>query len=324
MESGPVVAAMLLTYYPHGSSNLEEWGWVHNSPEDYYPYPGPVQSINHQVVIVGWNDDSAIANGGYWIVKNSFGEEWGYDGFFNLEYGSLNIDQTEIDWVEYDPGNYSNWMPVAQINGSAQGQTNQQMTFNGNGSFDHEGAIVSYEWNLGDGTIKTGPIVTHAYTQAGIYLVTLTVTDNATNIDNQTMWVSINTENHPPKTPSIRGRRTGENGTAYTYTFTATDPDADDIYYYLNWGDTYWAGGSVGWIGPYKSGQKVVLEKTWEKKGNYTIRIKAKDRYDAKSDWGTLQVTMPYSYAMPVQRFLHNMLERFPYAFPLLHHVFGY
>jgi PKD repeat protein len=215
-------------------------------------------------------------------------------------------------------------MPVAQINGSTQGQTNKEMTFNGNESFDHEGTIVSYEWNLGDGTTKTGSIVTHAYAQPGIYLVTLTVTDNASNTDNQTTWTYISTENHPPKTPTIRGRRTGENGTVYSYTFTATDPDGGDVYYYLNWGDTYWDGGSVGWIGPYKSGQKVILEKTWEKRGNYTIRVKAKDRYDAKSDWGTLEVTMPCSYTMPMQRLWQKLLERFPHAFPLLRYVFGY
>ncbi|MCJ7697593.1 MAG: hypothetical protein MUO73_04615, partial [Thermoplasmata archaeon] len=105
---------------------------------------------------------------------------------------------------------------------------------------------------------------------------------------------------------------------------SATDPDGDDVYYYLNWGDTYWDGGAVGWIGPYKSGQKITLEKTWAEKGNYTVRVKASDKYDAKSDCGTLKVTMPVSYNIPRLRFLEQLFGRFPHAFPILRQLLGY
>jgi C1A family cysteine protease len=324
IESGPVVATMLFTYYIHGSNNLEEWGYTHHNPANYYPYPGPAQGTNHQVVIVGWKDNSSIANGGYWIVKNSLSEEWGYDGYFNIEYGSLNIDNAGIISVDYNSKNYSNWMPVAQTNGPYQGAVNQEIIFNGNTSLDHEGTIESYVWNFGDGAAKNGETVTQSYPNQGIYPVTLTVTDNASNIDNQTTWAYIGTENHPPETPTLTGRQSGKNGTAYSYTFSATDPDSDDLYYYLNWGDTYWAGGAVGWIGPYKSGQKITLEKTWAEKGNYTVRVKAKDRYDAKSDWGTLQVTMPVSYNIPHLSFWEHLFERFPHALPVLKQLLRY
>jgi C1A family cysteine protease len=324
LESGPVVAAMLFTIWNHGSNNLEEWGYTHHNPTDYYPYPGPVEGTNHQVVIVGWKDDSSITNGGYWIVKNSLSEEWGYNGFFNIEYGSLTIDSSEIDWAEYNPENYSNWVPVAQINGPIQGQANQAMMFNGSNSFDHEGSVVTYDWDFGDGTTETGVTVAHTYMQHGIYLVTLVVTDNTDNTDDQSIWVYIDTENHPPEKPTLTGRQRGKNGTAYSYTFSATDPDGDDVYYYLNWGDDYWFGGAVGWIGPYKSGQDITLEKTWVEKGNYTVRVKAKDRYDAKSDWSTLEVTMPLSYPTPMLWFFERIVEHYPHAFPLFRYILGY
>jgi hypothetical protein len=315
---------MLFTIYLHGPNNLEEWGYTHHNPTDYYLYPGPVQSTNHLVVIVGWKDDSAITNGGYWIVKNSLSEEWGCNGFFNIEYGSLNIDSSSIVWVDYNQENFSNWVPVAQTNGPYHGAVNQEIIFNGSTSLDHEGTIESYVWNLGDGTNITGATVSHTYGQKGIYLVTLTVTDNASNTNNQTTWTYIDTENHPPKTPTLRGRKIGTNGTAYSYTFSATDPDGDDVYYYLNWGDDYWFGGAVGWIGPFKSGEKVTLEKTWKEKGNYTVRVKASDQYNAKSDWGTLKVTMPVSYNIPHLPFLERLFERFPHAFPILRQLLGY
>ena len=292
MESGPIATTMLFTIYLHGPNNLEEWGYIHHNSTDVYRYPGPFSGTNHQVVIVGWNDDSNYTNGGYWIVKNSLSEEWGYDGFFNIEYGSLKIDSADINWVEYHATNFSNWVPVARITGPSQGQTNQEMMFDGSESIDHEGSIISYEWDLGDGTTTPGITVSHTYTQEGIYLVALTVTDNESNTDTQTMWVYIDTENHQPQTPELLGTQIGKNDTAYTYSFLATDPDGDDVYYYLNWGDDYWFGGAVGWLGPYKSGEKVTLEKTFKEKGDYTVRAKAKDRYDAKSDWAILQVSI--------------------------------
>lgn len=323
MDSGPVVVSMLFTIYEHGPNNLEEWGYLHHNPADYYPYPGPVQGTNHQVVIVGWKDDSSITNGGYWIVKNSLSEEWGYDGYFNIEYGSLNID-SQVIWVDYNQENFSNWAPVAQTNGPYHGAANQEIIFNGDTSLDHEGIIESYVWNLGDGTIKTGVTITHSYVNQGIYPVTLTVTDNASNTDNQTKWAYIDTENHPPEKPTLTGRQSGTNGTAYSYTFSSIDPDGDDVYYYLNWGDDYWFGGAVGWIGPYKSGQGITLEKIWEQKGNYTVRVKAKDRYDAKSDWETLSVKMPCLYNILLIQFWERLFERFPQAFPILRYLLGY
>ncbi len=292
MESGPIVSSMLFTIWVHGPNNLEEWGYTHHNTTDYYAYPGPVQGTNHQVVIVGWKDDAALPKGGYWIVKNSLSEEWGYNGYFNIEYSSLNIDKADVNWVEYHAVNFSNWVPVAHINGPTQGDTNQEIRFNGSGSFDHEGTIVSYAWDFGDGSTATGVIATHTYTEQGIYLVSLTVTDNASNSDNQTMWVYIDKENHSPQTPWLLGQQIGKKGTAYNYTFWATDPDGDDVEYYLNWGDDYWFGGAAGWIGPFKSGEKISLEKTWKYTGSYTVRVKAKDRYGEKSDWATLHVTI--------------------------------
>jgi C1A family cysteine protease len=42
----------------------------------------------HAVCIVGYDD-----NGGYWIVKNSWGPKWGEEGFLRISYGQCGLDQ---------------------------------------------------------------------------------------------------------------------------------------------------------------------------------------------------------------------------------------
>ena len=43
-----------------------------------------MDKYDHAVVIVGWDRD---AGGEYWIVKNSWGDWWGEDGYFKIYFG---------------------------------------------------------------------------------------------------------------------------------------------------------------------------------------------------------------------------------------------
>lgn len=54
----------------------------------------------------------------------------------------------------------------------------QEITFDGSASSDPDGTVQTYEWKFGDGTVLTGPIVTHRYTHPGDYTVELKVRDN--------------------------------------------------------------------------------------------------------------------------------------------------
>ena len=67
----------------------------------------------HAVVIVGWKDDAAVVNGGYWICKNSWSENWGENGFFRIAYGQLGIDDI-VEYVSFDPDDSA---PIFRIKG---------------------------------------------------------------------------------------------------------------------------------------------------------------------------------------------------------------
>jgi PKD repeat protein len=71
-----------------------------------------------------------------------------------------------------------NLPPTAVIEGPVTAQVSQTIQFDGSGSSDSDGNIVSSAWDFGDGTTGSGITVTHVYTQAGNYKVALTVTDN--------------------------------------------------------------------------------------------------------------------------------------------------
>ena len=50
-----------------------------------------VGGINHAICVVGFVDDDTMAEGGYWIVKNSWGAGWGPtgDGYGYIKYGVI-------------------------------------------------------------------------------------------------------------------------------------------------------------------------------------------------------------------------------------------
>lgn len=88
-EYGPVSTA----FYVYGDFYYYDGGCYEHADE--------VTWTNHAVVIAGW-DDAACGGAGAWLVKNSWGDGWGEDGYFWIKYGNSNIG-TATQLVYYDP-----------------------------------------------------------------------------------------------------------------------------------------------------------------------------------------------------------------------------
>ena len=67
----------------------------------------------------------------------------------------------------------------------------------------------------------------------------------------------------------------------------------------------------------YPSGQEIVIEHTWDEEGTYTISAKARDDFNAESEWAYLEVTMPVNQQTGDSLFTY-FIERFPNAIPLI------
>jgi hypothetical protein len=113
--------------------------------------------------------------------------------------------------------------------------------------------------------------------------------------------------NSPPTAPEIEGTVNGKIGVVYNYTFLSSDPDGDDIYYHLSWGDK-----EIIYIyGPFPSGTKLTLSYNWTEIGTYIITCSTRDIYDEVSEISKLEVTMPRNKIINIS-FLRDYLKSLP------------
>ena len=105
----------------------------------------------------------------------------------------------------------------------------------------------------------------------------------------QNIGGTILKSNDPPSTPVIAGPLGGLANKSYTYTFFSTDPENEDISFYIKWGD----GKETNWTEYQTSGEAYFEDHSWNSSGTFVIEAKAKDINGSESDWGTYKVIMP-------------------------------
>ena len=124
----------------------------------------------------------------YTTLRNEGNLNWTDDSGDGVEEPLLDVSDSAV----FDPatvgGGGGNQPPTASFTFSCTGLT---CDFNGSGA-DSDGTIASYSWSFGDGTGSPVEDPSHTYVSAGMYTVTLTVTDDggATGSTSQSVTVS--------------------------------------------------------------------------------------------------------------------------------------
>jgi cathepsin C len=102
-ENGPIIVAINATpelyYYSKGIFHSD----AKKTEGTYEKNVKPWEFTNHAIVCLGWGEETVDDNVvKYWILKNSWGESWGENGYFKLTKGS-NMASVEAQGVYLIP-----------------------------------------------------------------------------------------------------------------------------------------------------------------------------------------------------------------------------
>jgi 5'-nucleotidase/2',3'-cyclic-nucleotide 2'-phosphodiesterase/3'-nucleotidase len=255
-----------------------------------------------------------------WIIDFSFPEGYGYYEFYSVSKdNSGNFEDSPVR-PDFSYKNLVNQPPDIPTNpnpydGKTQVSIYSKLFWTGT---DPDGDELNYDIYLG--TINPPPKVASYHLESNYdpgslleltnYYWKIVSRDEHDETTEGPIW-TFTTAAAPPKAPMITGPKTGKVGEKLIYGFATIDPNEYDIFYYVDWGDET----NTGWMGPFDSGESITEDHTWEKKGTYVIKAKAKNNYGGESEWSYLGVIIPKSKNINIisyYYFLNIVYERFP------------
>ena len=191
---------------------------------------------------------------------------------------------------------------------------------------DPDGDQIFYQMNWGGGETSEwlGPYppntqvsIERQFLELGTYEVSVRARDIWGSVSG---WSPSHTieiiENSPPELPTFTGPSTIRAQKLTEFSISANDPEGHDLYYYVNWGD----GAYTEWLGPYSSGEVVIVSHAWSEAGNYIIKSFAKDFIGDKSPQANFDLLAWKSMAINNQVIL-RILERIIDNFPLIKQI---
>jgi hypothetical protein len=158
---------------------------------------------------------------------------WFTQGFVEQEALRIHQEASETAWHTMDvmaagSGRNLNVTPeLTALNASVSGTT---VTFSATAS-DPDGVVESYDWDFGDGTGSTQPEPAHGYSQDGVYLVRVRVTDSAGARNSRWRYVTVGSTTGLPlvtitASDASAAESTGDTG---TFTITRSGPTASQL-----------------------------------------------------------------------------------------------
>lgn len=214
-------------------------------------------------------------------VNHTFTSQGNYTATLKITDNKGNIDQETITIVATGSPSPNN-APVAVLSSSVGvGKAPLLVTFDAGGSSDSDGTIISFQWDMGDGSTATGAQVTHTYTVAGTYNPTLTVTDDGGLTDSASTPVLVEppmSGNTPPTAVISASATQGKAPLEINFDAgNSTDPDGSIVSYNWDFGDGTTATGATA-------------SHTFTQPAEYTVSLTVVDNSSAASQPATVVI----------------------------------
>ncbi len=172
-----------------------------------------------------------------------------------------------------------NHAPVAEAGTDQVNVVGGEVRLSGVASYDRDGAIASYRWDMGDGTVLDGRDVAHVYTTAGTFTATLTVMDDSGVANNTARDVATVIVNAPPVPVGKGPDRPIAVGEVTTLTAAGSvDPDGEILNYLWSFGDGAMAEGAD-------------VQYAWTRPGTFDVTLTVTDNSGTPS--ATTQTAFP-------------------------------
>jgi PKD repeat protein len=169
------------------------------------------------------------------------------------------------------------WPVAAAAADSVGGDVPLAVSFTSAGSADPDGAVTSYAWDFGDGSVSSQPDVVHTFTAPGDYVATLTVTDDQGVSSVNTVPLRVTAPNQLPV--AVASARPTSGAAPLDVVLVADgsyDPDGaiGNYEWIFSDGGTYWGNTAYN---------------TFEQPGTYTATLNV---YDSRGGVGTTVLTI--------------------------------
>ncbi len=166
-SSVPSVDQLKQAIYEHGPLSVAVC--VNSEFQNYTGgvFNGPgCTGVNHGVALVGWNDDDQA-----WIMKNSWGADWGENGYMRIGYNVSKIGyaaayvtlaDTHHPSAAFSYTGNDHSIQFTDLSQASSGQT-----------------ITEWDWDFGDGSTSSEQNPTHTFNTDDTFSVSLTVVDSS-------------------------------------------------------------------------------------------------------------------------------------------------
>jgi C1A family cysteine protease len=213
--------------------------------DDFYAYGSGIYAYTsggyrggHAVILIGFDDAAEC-----FIVKNSWGRNWGESGTFRIAYGEVtgNVEFGAYTYTYGDPVELGPEAPTADAGADLTVDEGDHVSLDGSGSSDPDGQIDSYQWRrvsgpavglTGSDTVQPGFTAPNLSTPADADLLfELTVTDDDELTASDRVTVTVTWSNDAPTARAGADRSVAEGASVALNGANSQDPEGESLSY---------------------------------------------------------------------------------------------